>query len=242
MVVDAIIVKEKERQLQQALDGILESADEKTKRALALAQEKGAGSWLTALPIKSLGYVLNKQEFRDSICLRYDWKVPNTPSFCQCGVKNDINHALSCKKGGYVIMWHNCIRDLEAELMKEVCYDVKIEPELLPLDNDHMRGNTAEKARLDVSGNGVWGPFEKTFLDVRIMHPNAPSYINKTIGQIYTMHEKEKKRSYNERVIQIEKGSFTPIVMSTTGGMGNEAAKHHKRIAMLISEKKNELH
>ena len=54
------------------------------------------------------------------------------------------------------------------------------------------------------------------------------------------MHEKEKKRSYNEQLIQIEKGSFTPIVMSTTGGMGNEAAKHHKRIAMLISEKKNE--
>ena len=28
--------------------------------------------------------------------------------------------------------------------------------------------------------------------------------------------------------------------MSTTGGMGNEANRHHKRIAVLISEKKNE--
>ena len=37
------------------------------------------------------------------------------------------------------------IRDLEAELMREVCHDVEIEPELLPIDGDeniseHRRG------------------------------------------------------------------------------------------------------
>jgi len=57
---------------------------------------------------------------------------------------------------------------------------------------------------------------------------------------VYVTHEKEKKRSYNERVIQIEKGTFTPIVMSTSGGMGNEANRHHKRIATLISIKRKE--
>ena len=87
------------------------------------------GSWLTALPIKTLGYTLNKREFQDSICLRYDWRIPNKPSYCLCGVNNDINHALSCKKGGYVMMRHNCIRNLEAEIMQEVCSDVRIEPE-----------------------------------------------------------------------------------------------------------------
>ena len=69
--------------------------------------------------IQSVGYTLNKQEFRDSVCLRYGWNVPNTPSFCQCGKENDVDHALSCKKGGYVAMRHNRVRDLEAELMKE---------------------------------------------------------------------------------------------------------------------------
>ena len=29
-------------------------------------------------------------------------------------------------KGGYVMMRHNCIRDLEAEIMQEVCSDVRI--------------------------------------------------------------------------------------------------------------------
>ena len=96
------------------------------------------------------------------------------------------------------------------------------------------------KARLDVSGNGIWGPQEKTFLDIRVMHPNSVSYIDKDIDQVYRQHENEKKRTYNERIIQIEKGSFTPIVMSTFGGMGIEAEKFHKRLAWLISAKRNE--
>ena len=151
-------------------------------------------------------------------------------------------HALNCKQGGYVVMRHNKVRDLEAELMREVCNDVRVEPELLPLDNDLavINGNMAQKARLDVSGNGVWGPQERTFLDIRIMHPNSPSYLDKDITQVYRQHEREKKRTYNERIIQIEKGSFTPIVMSTFGGMGLEGERYHKRIAELISIKRNE--
>ena len=161
---------------------------------MALAREKGFGSWLTALPIKSLGYTLNKRDFQDSICLRYDWRIPNTPSYCLFGVKNDINHALSGKNGGYVMMRHNCIRDLEAEIMQEVCSDVRIEPELMPIDNNLMRnGSNSENARLDVSGIGVRGPFERTFLDIKVMHPNAPSYVDKSIDQCILLTKKKRK-------------------------------------------------
>ena len=233
--------KQKEEKIEEELELIKEAVSVKMRRILELAQEKGAGTWLTALPIQSLGYTLNKQEFKDSICLRYGWSIPNTPSYCECKEPNDVDHTLSCKKGGYVAMRHNRVRDLEAELMKEVCHDVRIGPEILPIESDRpRRGNTAEKARLDVSGIGVWGSYEKTFLDIRIMHPNAPSYVNKPVEQVYLTHENEKKRMYNERVLQVEKASFTPIVGSTFGGMGNEAHKYHKRIATLIAEKRNE--
>ena len=209
------------------------------KRILELAQEKGAGAWLTTTPIQSLGFALNKQQFRDSMCLRYGWRVPHTPNYCSCGGENSIDHALSCRRGGYTIMRHNKVRDLEAELMREVCNDVRVEPELLPLNNEQtVNGNVAQ--RLDVSGNGVWGPQERTFLDVRIMHPNAPSYREKDIQQVYRQHEQEKKRTYNERIIQVEKGSFTPIVLSTFGGMGLEAERFHKRIAQLIAAKRKD--
>ena len=107
--------------------------DDKLKRCIELASEKGASSWLTALPLQSMGYTLNKQEFRDAICLRYGWRIPNTPSFCSCKLKNTHDHTLNCKLGGYVNMRHNKIRDFEATLLKEVCRDVKIEPMLMPL-------------------------------------------------------------------------------------------------------------
>ena len=220
----AEVKAEKEKRLKEELDLIKGVVDAKMQRILDLAQEKGSGAWLTALPIEALGYTLNKQEFRDSVCLRYGWGIPNTPSFCQCGEENSIDHILNCKSGGYIIMRHNRVRDLEATLMKEVCHNVQIEPQLLPIENEGQRtGNTAEKSRLDVSGVGVWGEYEKTFLDIRIMHPNSPSYQHKPIEQVYVQHENEKKRAYNERVLQIEKGSFTPIVLSISGGMGKEA-------------------
>ena len=90
-------------------------------------------------------------------------------------------------------MRHNRVRDLEADLMKEVCHNVQVEPELLPIEKDRLGGNTKKKARLDVAGVGVWGAYEKTFLDIRIMHPNADSYINKPIDEVYLLHENIKK-------------------------------------------------
>ena len=233
---------EKERRLKIEQQEISDLLDEKMQRILELAQEKGAGAWLTALPIQSIGYTLNKQEFRDSVCLRYGWNIPNTPSFCQCKAENTIDHALSCKSGKYIYMRHDRIRDLEANLMKEVCYDVHTEPTLLPIEGEgpQIKGNQADKARLDVAGVGVWGAYEKTFLDIRITHPNCPTHVNKPIKDVYVHHEQEKKRKYNERVLQIEKASFTPIVGTTFGGWGKEAERHHKRIATLIAAKKNE--
>ena len=93
-----------------------------------------------------------------------------------------------------MMMRHNCIRDLQAEIMQEVCSNVRIEAELMPLDNNLMRnGNNAENIRLDVSGIGVWGPFERTFLDIRVMHPNAPSYVIKVSIRCILLTKKKRK-------------------------------------------------
>ena len=119
---------EKEENFILQLENLNTVLSDKVRRCVELAGEKGAGAWLSALPLQSLGYVLNKQEFRDSIYLRYGWMIPNTPAYCGCKSKNDINHTLNCKLGGYVTMRHNNIRDLEASLLREVCKDVKVKP------------------------------------------------------------------------------------------------------------------
>jgi len=233
--------KEKEARFEEEFEKVKAESDDTLKRNLQLACEKGSGAWLTALPIQSLGYVLNKQEFRDSLCLRYGWKIPNTPMYCSCGKRNGVDHALTCALGGYVIMRHNKIRDLEASILKDICKDVKIEPELLPIGARSIAStNTSEKARLDVSAVGIWSLMERTFLDVRIVHPNAPSHMGKDIDKIYKQNEDEKKRTYNQRIIQVEKATFTPLVFSTTGGMASECTMFHKKVAELIAMKTKE--
>ena len=227
--------------MTQEFESVKLLVNEDLRRCLDLAREKGAGAWLTALPIQALGFVLNKQEFRDSLCIRYGWKIPNTPLFCGCKQKNSVDHALTCMTGGYVSMRHDRVRDFEASLLKSVCKDVRTEPELLPVGGSVLNStNNAEKARLDVSAVGIWSPMERTFLDVRILHPNSPSYKGKTIEKLYEQHEKEKKRAYNQRIIQVEKATFTPLVFTTSGGMAPECTKYHKKVAQLVSAKTNE--
>ena len=60
----AELKKEKEEQLKATYDILFYNADQRLKNHLTQAREKGASSWLTALPLKSLNYTLNKQEFQ----------------------------------------------------------------------------------------------------------------------------------------------------------------------------------
>ena len=241
----SLVIKElkatKENSNKEILNGIISlTEDQSLKRALTLNKEKGSGTWLTVLPLESHGYCLNKREFRDALSIRYGWNVPNMPPFCGCGQRNSIDHTLICKKGGYVFMRHNNLRDLNADLQREVCRDVVVEPSLLPLSNEDVQGAQGDRAGPDISSRGLWSTFERTFYDVRVLHPNAPSYLNKDLPTLYRSHEQEKLRTYNSRVMTVERGSFTPLIYTTFGGWGPLASRYHKRLAEKLAIKRNE--
>ena len=135
---------EKEILLKTKYETIYAGPNTSTKRGLDNAKQKGASSWLTSLPIT--------------------WLVPN---YCGCGSANDIDHCLTCRRGGYVVMRHNQIRDTIADVMKEVCHDVRVEPHLIPIESESLinsNASTEDNARLDVSGRGVWALFDRTFI------------------------------------------------------------------------------
>ena len=50
-------------------------------------------------------------------------------------------------------------------------------------------------------------------------------------------HEMETKRAYQQRIQDIEQSSFTPLVLSATGGMGAEATTFYKHLASKLSQK-----
>ena len=108
---------------------------------------------------------------------------------CEYGQTFSIEHALSCSKGGFPTLRHNEIQDITASLLTEVCSEVCVEPNLQPVSSDQLNGATAnsqEGVRLNVSANGVWGGrFQKTYFDVRVFNPLAPSNRNQNC-QRYT--------------------------------------------------------
>ena len=55
------------------------SISEADSKMLELASEKGASIWLTTLPLANYGFRLNKQQFIDAICLRYNLPLHDVP-------------------------------------------------------------------------------------------------------------------------------------------------------------------
>ena len=51
---------------------------------------------------------------------------------------------------------------------------------------------------------------------------------NKSLRAINRILEQEKKDLYNDRVLQVEKATFVPLVFTTTWGMGPECDKTNK--------------
>ena len=208
------------------------------QRSMDLAQEKGASIWLTSLPIQEFGFALHKRAFQDALALRYSWQPLRSPTTCDCGTKFSIEHALSCPKGGFPSVRHNEIRDLTANLLTEVCNDICIEPDLQPIDGVVLTGsssNTHFGARLDIAANGfLGGRYKCTFFDVRIFNPHAPTNRH---PRCYKKHELEKKCQYEQRVREVKHASFTPLVLTVTGGMANEASVFYKRLASELATK-----
>ena len=92
---------------------------------------------------------------------------------------------------------------------------------------------------MEINAREVWTKCQVVFFDVRVFYPNE-RYEDKTLPQCYKTNEMEKKRKYNERILQIEYGSFTPLVFSVNGGMGKEANKCYSQIDEKLAEKRDE--
>ena len=81
---------------------------------------------------------------------------------------------------------------------------------------------------------------QRAFFDINVTHLNAPSYRQKEPAVVYRLYEKDKKIKFNRRIIEIEQGHFTPLILSTSVGMGPECAIFVIHLAKKIAQKKNQ--
>ena len=229
--------------LKEKIDRVDSNLPHHILHAVKRSRDKGVGNWLNCIPLEKQGFKMNKQQFRDSLRLRYGLKLDNLPSVCACGDKFSVCHSLSCKKGGFVCRRHDNIRDIFTNLLSKVCKNVASEPNLIPVDNEKFKFKTAniqDDARLDIKANDFWQNGQTAFFDIRVTHVDCPTNQESETNRIFKKHEDEKKREYLERVLEVEHGSFTPLVFGTNGGMGVECSLFVKNLASLLSKKEDE--
>ena len=122
-------------------------------QTLECCKEKGASSWLSAIPIEQDGFALHKTDFTDALCLRFGCSPSHLPSHCVCSKAFSVSHAFSCPHGVFPILHHNDARDLTMKLMSEVCHDVQVEPHLQLLSSESLHYKSAvheDDARVDI--------------------------------------------------------------------------------------------
>ena len=79
---------------------------------------------------------------------------------------------------------------------------------------------------------------------VAMMHSLALGFLTHMLlaidlPQLYRRHEQEKKREYNQQFLEVDKGVFTPVIFSTSGGMGRESTVFYKGLADYLSRKRD---
>ena len=123
------------------------------------------------------------------------------------------------------------VRAVETEKMLQPCEEFQEQLQQYPWVN------TDRDARMDIVSMGLWAPDQMSYMDVRVCHPMAPSYLKLKVPSLYKNHENSKKRSYMRRVQIVEGGTFTALVFTTTGGVGPEMANVLRQTAKTIETK-----
>ena len=127
--------------------------------------------------------------------IRYGWPLLRLPNRCSCGAKYGLQHSLSCKKGSFITLRHNHLRNITANLIDQVCHDVRVSPlqTLTGETFDSRSTNVRDETRFDISAKAFWTKYQMAFFDVRVFDPNTKRYEGKTLQQCFRTNKMEKK-------------------------------------------------
>ena len=211
---------------------------------LRLKRATKTGAWLTAMPDRLNGTELAADEFRDSLRIRFGLLPLSLPKQCDgCHEKFSVEHAMSCKKGGLILLRHNDLANEWHELCAHALSPSAVSDEPLIHNgqgiNNKERGQTSEpemELRGDVAAHGFWKRGSTAIFDIRVTDVETPSQRGTDPGVLLKRHEEEKKKKYSKHC-EKQRKHFTPLVFSTDGLLGVECEAASKRLASQISSK-----
>ena len=155
-----------------------------------------------------------------------------------CEDSFNLQHALSCPKGGLVITRHNELRNLTAEMLGKICKKVVIEPLLRPLMGEEVPkfSNSSNQARADVSTRGLWINGQTAFCDVRVFNPLARCHLHHSLPTVHKKNENKKKHKYFKWNMDRSHHLSFHVLKEWAG---NAAASFRILLNILLTEEKN---
>ena len=193
----------------------------KMQRAVLAAKEKGASSWLTALPWR----------ISDS---RFPTVTPGTlyiyvmvgprPDYQRLVFVANLFTSTMLYRARIEGTWDSGTTRYGTCLGKYWKILVLTSASSRPWSplrvRSSLRRQTALKtpgwiSRLVVSGEWAW--HERAYFDVRVFYPHAHSHCHRSLPQIYRSKEMEKRRQYQERILNVDGGTFTSLVFFCDG-------------------------
>ena len=102
---------------------------------------------------------------------------------------------LSYKKGDFIRLRHNEVRDITSELSDEVCIDVRKEPIFQEVNNKDLpqEASKNKKARLDISALNFWMTGQRAFFDERAFNLFVQRHSKMAVEKCLRANEIEKK-------------------------------------------------
>ena len=164
-----------------------------------------------------------------------------------CASPFTVEHGLSCKKGGFVSIRHDDVRDEAGALAGQALTTGKItyEPSIsygrnLTAGQPEVPQGTGNQLGAESRGNvlvhGLWERGSGCVLDIRITDTDANSHKDISSAKVLERAAKAKKAKYLQPCLE-RRQSFTPLVYSVDGMTCKEAKAFSKRIACLLAKK-----
>ena len=153
-------LRARDEELKKIADDMAQGLSGRAARGFEEARLRGGSSWLSFAPLDELGLSMDRQTFRDAVALRMGVELPDgMPASCpSCGEDADLDHLLSCKKGGGVVRRHNEVMRAWKRYFEKAGYrTVHLEPVLRTLPPGALPrtgANTAPEVRADLVVRG----------------------------------------------------------------------------------------
>ena len=163
------------------------------------------------------------------------------PRACVWGKNLTVEHAFTCPTGGMPTLRHNNLRDLTADLMSEVCPNVCTEPELQPLSGEvRTARRISQTPRWSKSGHQRGGVLGEIPGCIFLMWGSLTHLHPQTVPRASLPFTSTNRRSYNQRICEVEHDSFIPLVFAATGGIEKAAHVTYQRLVSMLAVKRDQ--